>query len=820
MPQESYSILAEVALLSPPFSTLTYGLPAWLPEDAWQEGLRVAVPLGGRGVRAGVVVRLIPVEDEKDQGEKGFTVKPLLWPLERKPILTASYLEMARQLALRHTTGIGEILGNVLPAGLRSVKARIRFLGAGKPKEYRVSELAGKNERELAELGTLWTSGRAAIQSGALNGKSNELCVLAADPPWPVKPAAKQQQGLLEYLFTHGATPRYKVLQNLGKNIAPILSKLVERELVRLLPQDTLEVPVDESELDLDALGDDTESGFFVLSAKEAVLAEKASRLPHVVLTVAQQKVLDELSVKLQAKEAGSELLFGITGSGKTAVYMELARKAMEAGRSVLLLAPEVALAFKLWGDAGRYLPEAERVLSHGYQPAGVREKTFRESAASAGPRLLIGTRSALFLPQENVGLIILDEEHDSSFKQDEGLSYQAKELAWFRARQNGALLLLGSATPDIKTFHAAKEGGVGLHILSERVGGGRLPQIDFIHLPKTGPTEQLLTQESVDALREVVSRGEQAVILLNRRGYAPLLYCLGCGKVAKCPQCDIGLAYHKGRERLLCHFCGWNTHFPCECAECGSLQFLPMGEGTEKLEEFLSTQFPAGTGILRLDRDSTRRPGRMEEILDSFARKEAQVLVGTQMLSKGHHFPDVTLAVVADADLGLNLPDYRAAERTFQLLMQSAGRSGRGEKPGRVLVQTREPSHYCWQYVQKADYAGFYEQELSLRERRKYPPFVRLALIRISFPMDYENGSEELSALARVVKSRGKELGLTVLGPAMAPLPFLKGRKRFHCLVKGREWQEIRTLYNAVLKEKRRGPLRIRLDLDPVNML
>jgi primosomal protein N' (replication factor Y) len=244
------------------------------------------------------------------------------------------------------------------------------------------------------------------------------------------------------------------------------------------------------------------------------------------------------------------------------------------------------------------------------------------------------------------------------------------------------------------------------------------------------------------------------------------------------------------------------------------------MGEGTEKLEESLGAMLPPGTGILRLDRDSTRRPGRTEEILNAFAGKQASVLVGTQMLSKGHHFPDVTLAIVADADLGLNLPDYRAAERTFQLLLQSAGRAGRGEKPGSVIIQTRNPEHYCWEYVRRADYQGFYERELALRERRLYPPFVRLALIRISFDKNDAAGPEQVAALGVFLRQRAKELGITVLGPAPAPLPFLKGRRRWHCLAKAQDWRVLRALYSAALEASGKGSLRVRLDLDPVNML
>jgi primosomal protein N' (replication factor Y) len=431
-----------------------------------------------------------------------------------------------------------------------------------------------------------------------------------------------------------------------------------------------------------------------------------------------------------------------------------------------------------------------------------------------------VGTRSALFLPLDNIGLFILDEEHDASFKQDEGFPYQAKEVAWYRAGQEKALLLLGSATPDIKTFHAAREGKIPVHRLTERAGGAALPAVTFLPMPRDRAGRGLLVPESAEALFQAAQRGDQAVILLNRRGYAPLMYCLSCGSAARCPQCDIALTYHKGRERLLCHYCGFSAPFPSPCSACGGLRFLPMGQGTEKLEEDLAALLPPGAGVLRLDRDSARRPGRMEEILAAFARKEAAVLVGTQMLSKGHHFPDVTLVIVADADLGLNLPDYRAAERTFQLLLQSAGRSGRGERPGAVLIQTRDPSHYCWQFVRSADYEGFFSRELALRERRGYPPFVRLALLRISFPLDRPGEAENIAAMGAALRPQAREMGITLLGPAPAPLSLLKGRRRFHCLLKGQDWNALRALYASALKAARRTRLRLSLDLDPVSML
>ncbi|MDL2280052.1 primosomal protein N' [Desulfovibrio sp. OttesenSCG-928-G11] len=642
--------LVRVAVLSPPYSTLTYSLPEHFPAAAFFIGQRAAAPLG-RGLRLGVITASGKAEDVAE----GFGIKPLLWPLDKNPLISPSYLNLALQLAARHTESPGRVLASLLPASLRSARVRLRFFGDGKARELSLSALAGLEARELAHCAALWQEGLATTVRAGLSPLDAEVCILTADPPWPVRPAAKAQTALLEYLLEHGLVTRRRLNEALGRDAGATLTLLADRGLVRIGPAD-----------------EETEAGELPPPVQSPE-PQSGSGAPGAAfsLSLEQLTALEALDSALSAGQAHSSLLFGITGSGKTAVYLELARKALALGRSVMLLAPEVALAHKLWQDVSAALPGlypsgCRPLLYHGYQAQAQRERIFRElaeegaSAREASPRLVVGTRSALLLPLKNVGLIVLDEEHDSSFKQDEGFIYQAKEVAWYRALQDKALLLLGSATPDIKSFHAASMGLIPMQVLRERVGGGSLPAVELVPLAgraaKAAANEPLAPQ-SLAALNETVARGEQAIIMLNRRGYAPVMYCLACNAVAKCPHCDIALAYHKGRERLLCHYCGFAAPFPSPCAACQGLHFLPMGEGTEKLEESLGPLLPPGTGILRLDRDSARRPGRMEAILAAFARKEAQVLVGTQMLSKGHHFPDVTLAIVADADLGLNLP-------------------------------------------------------------------------------------------------------------------------------------------------------------------
>lgn len=785
-----------VALLSPPYATLTYARPTWWPEALCLPGLRVAVPLGQGALRAAV---LLGSGKEQADLPEGVDARPLAWPLESVPLLSPAYLEMVCQLALRQCRTPGDILGRMLPQGLRSAQARLRHFGDGKPRIYGIKALHTLPEEQRAALAAMLAGtapGRADMLPPKGDAAEGEICVLRADPPWPVRPLATRQIAVLEHLLEHGSRTRRALLTALGSSAAPALDSLLQHGHVLIRPQDEDE--------------DNAETGMELLPPPPLPFA----------LSAPQSAALEAFVLALDSGFAASELLFGVTGSGKTAVYLELAKACLARGRSMLLLAPEVALALKLRRDAQCALPGAPVHLYHGYQSPARRERLFRMLAERREPCLVVGTRSALFLPLFRLGAVVLDEEHDASFKQDESITYQAKEVAWFLVSQNQGLLVLGSATPDMKTFHAAQSGRLPMRRLSQRVGGGALPHIRLVDIGKQGGDDALLAPESEAALRDVLMRGEQAVVLLNRRGYAPLMYCLDCRKTARCPQCEIGLTYHKGRERLVCHYCGHSVPFPAICPHCKGMHYLPMGEGTEKLAEHLTALASPHGKVLRLDRDSTRRPGRMEEILESFARQEAHVLVGTQMLSKGHHFPNVTLALVADGDLGLNLPDYRAAERTFQLLVQSAGRAGRGEKPGEVLIQTRDAGHYCWEFIRRGDFEGFYAEEISRREKRRYPPFVHLALIRISHAVDQAEGAAALSALAAALRGLGREAGLGVLGPAPAPLALLRGRRRFHCLLKGNDWSLLRQVYAQALRRTDARVLRLSLDLDPVNML
>jgi len=779
------------ALLSPPYATLTYLEPQAGFASPPAPGMRYLAPVGN----SWRVVLLLRPQDAPPE-DSGIRLKPLLWPLERQPMLGAEYLQMIEQLANRQMRTPGQILGALLPLPLRSSQVRFIVPRGGSQKTLAPKDLfrlddAGK-QRCLAD----WEEGRMRVREAA--AQAVEVATVTQDPPWPVRPAAVRQLEVLEYLWERGGAPRQTVLADLGQGARAALNTLLERGLVQLAPPQPAVFPEE-----------DQPASFPDTFTEEQLQALDGSQ---------QQDGLDHA---LRSDKGETRLLFGVTGSGKTAVYLELVRRTLEMGRSAFLLAPEIALAQNLRRAVGSVFAGAPVLFYHGSMPPQDRARVFRQAAEARSPVVVVGARSALFLPAPAPGCVILDEEHDSSFKQEERLPYQAKEVGFFMMRQHKGLLLLGSATPDVKTFHAANQGHAPALAMTRRISDCGLPAIDLVDIKNLSPTEHLLAPQTVEALKDTVKSGDQAIIMLNRRGYSPLMYCLDCGRVAQCGNCEIAFTYHKGRERLVCHYCGESKPYPLICGGCGGCNYLPMGEGTQRLEETLESVLPPDAGVLRLDRDSTRRPGRMEEILQAFARKEAKVLVGTQMLSKGHHFPDVTLVVVADGDLGLNLPDYRATERTFQLLVQVAGRAGRGDKPGRVLIQTRDLDNPCWRFVRSCDYHGFFQNELALRQKRRYPPFVKLGMIRINYPLDWEQGSQKLSELARILREAGKAHGAQVLGPAPAPLKLLRGRRRFHCLLKSEDWNAIRQVY-AVVAQAAAGheSLRLSLDLDPVDML
>jgi primosomal protein N' (replication factor Y) (superfamily II helicase) len=762
------------------------------------------VPVG-RFFRMGVIMGRCNADQNR-------TLKPLAWPIDQELLLTQEILELVRHLARRQMVLEGQVLAATLPKALRTRTVRFLLKGCGSSRMMDLEDILRSAETELLELGLAWMEGRMTLVTAEGRDNRDVAYELLQDPPWNLRPGAKRQLAVLDFLHAHGCVTLGQIKKHMvldhrgGGHLQEVLSGLVRKGWVQ-------------------------QSSTAWSSQSWAMTGPEPEQAGECLESLNKQKPTTEQADALQSLEADLDralreaqglvrLVFGITGSGKTLLYLRLAQSALDKGRSVLLLAPEVALSAQLWAEVCKWFPNIPRHWYHGYLAAGAKLAVFRSLRHQSTPQIVVGTRSALFLPFANLGLIILDEEHDSSYKQEEGFCYQAKEVAYFRIRQNSGLLILGSATPDVKSYHAANQGEIAKVSLRNRVRRRPMPEICLVDMRPESRSVPL-SKHCQEELVKTLERGEQSMLLLNRRGFAPLVSCLDCGTSPQCPRCEVGLTYHKGWERLLCHYCGHTQQFPCGCGKCGGTRFLPMGEGTEGLEEYLENLVIPKQSIVRLDKDSTRRKGRLEDILCTFAQGRAQIMVGTQMLSKGHHFPRVTLVVAVDGDIGLNLPDYRAAEKTFQLLVQLAGRAGRGERPGRVLIQTRNPEHPCWEHIRSADYEAFFVQELERRRKFAYPPFVKLGMIRFSYPREWERGADLVAAAGEHLHQEGARMGLRVLGPAPAPLSMLKGRKRFQCLLKARSWQDLRATFSTLHKIlPHNAPLRVSLDLDPVNML
>ncbi len=511
-------------------------------------------------------------------------------------------------------------------------------------------------------------------------------------------------------------------------------------------------------------------------------------------------------------------LLDGITGSGKTEVYLALVERALAAGRQVLILVPEIGLTPQLMQRFQNRLDVPMALLHSGLSDV---ERELAWSAAARGEaRVVIGTRSAVFTPMPRLGLIIVDEEHDLSFKQQEGFRYSARDLALVRARRRECPVVLGSATPSLESLRNAKTGRYIHLMLLERAGSAVPPRLDILDI-RSVHLEAGISPTLFRMIQEEIEAGNQALLFLNRRGYSPLLSCYDCGWIAECRRCDARLTYHMGNDLLWCHHCGSQRRADKVCPECKGEKLKPLGQGTERLEQVLAARFPK-TGVVRIDRDSTRRKGSLQHMLDQIHQGKHQLLLGTQMLAKGHHFPDVTLVGILDVDQGLFGADYRAAERMAQLITQVSGRAGRAEKPGRVVVQTRHPDHPLIHTLVRNGYGSFALEALQEREAALLPPYSYQVLVRAEatvdrMPRSFLDDAVEL----------GKAMGngsVEFWGPVPAPMERRAGSFRAHLLVQSNSRGELHRLLASWLPQMRalKSARRVRwsVDVDPQEML
>jgi primosomal protein N' (replication factor Y) len=539
---------------------------------------------------------------------------------------------------------------------------------------------------------------------------------------------------------------------------------------------------------------------------------------PPVALNAAQQAVLVELKKALHREAFRPFLLHGVTGSGKTEVYLNLIGETLRLGKTALTLVPEIALTPQLAGRFHARFPGRVAVLHSGLTAAERRDSWVAIERGQLD--IVVGARSALFAPLQNLGALIVDEEHDASFKQHEGMRYQARDLALVRAQQADAVVVLGSATPSLESYANTRTGRYGLLELPDRATARPLPVVDVVDLRRYDTVGGALSAPLIDAIATTLEKKQQVICFLNRRGFAPYLICRQCGEAARCPHCSVSLTWHKKQGRAVCHYCGHSIPTPRVCGVCGAPDPFPTGLGTERLAQILTERFPQAR-IARLDRDASHF-GHLNRTLSAVRAGQIDILVGTQMVTKGHDFPNVTLVGVILADHGLNFPDFRSAERTFQLLCQVAGRAGRGGHPGRVIIQTYNPDHHSVVCSQQHDYAGFFETEYALRKRLGYPPAGYLASLRIDGP-ETAHVIQAAQGLAEWCQQNAPADQVAILGPAEAPLARLRGRSRWQVLLKSTGRKPLHTLMTALaaeLEHLRPAGVRIAIDIDPIDMM
>ncbi len=810
---------------------LTYSVPPEL-EGRVEPGQRVLAPLGSRKV-TGVVVEV----GERLAGGDG-PLKAILEAPESRPLFDHAHLRLMEFLADYYLTPLAAVYRSVIPAVARVESRAVYRLGRPADPLRRASCTA-------AEAGILEALARRPMTARQLRRRGDERAVSSAL-------TALGSEGLVEVCdATRG---RHREAVRMVARLAggagpPAVRGKNQRAIVAMLAKaPSAGLALEELRAQLPASG----LALKALERRGILRVEPAAEAPHAAapafagppyeLAPEQRTAISAVAPAITRRGFEAFLLFGVTGSGKTEVYLELAARALEAGRQVIVLVPEIALADELVRSfRTRFGPLVG--VAHSAQSAAERWGSWM-AALAARTRIMIGPRSLIFAPVHDAGLIVVDEEHDCAYKNEEGIRYHARDLAVALGRFARCPVVLGSATPSAESFANTRRGRYRLLKLPRRVNDRPMATVEVVDLragaasgsaTKNAPPDAVpLSQPLIAALAENLARGGQAMVFLNRRGYHNFLQCHVCGNVIACPNCSVSMTFHMRDRSLRCHYCGGRANAPDRCPECGALALAGQGFGTERLQAALAELMPQAR-IERLDSDTGGRGGARAAILAGLRAGEVDILVGTQMITKGFDFPGVTLAAVVAADLALNLPDFRSAERTFQLLTQVAGRAGRGERPGRVIIQTWAPHHYSIRAARDQDYFRFIRRELELRRELSYPPYARLAMVRIE--------GEQAEAVSRLATEVGEALrraadapralappaaapprALCVLGPAPAPIERIKKRFRWQVMVKSQSLAALREalagVQAALAPRATRAGVCLAVDIDPVRML
>lgn len=839
-------IRVEVAVAAPLDQTLTYDLDEELllaatgTEDP--VGLRVMVPLGRRSVTGYVLTVCEPAD-------LAYTVRRVGRILDRLPLFPANMLPFFRWAAAYYHYPLGLVIKAALPAGLAPKSVREIVLVAGKeqllhdyfapapsPPRWAVTLLDGghlppaeskailarKSARQnldmLIDQGVLEL--RETILRDAVREKretcfelSPELCdrfgFNDSEGKYPLPDPDRLPAGLKR-------SERRTLAEMFSLMAADGIREVPARELFKRHTGARKAV----GSLIAQGLIGQREYRIFRSPFGEPLPVQARPAL----LTPGQREVLAEIEPALAAGAYRTFLLHGVTGCGKTEVYLRAAEKTLALGRDVLVLVPEIALATQLEAQFLSRFGDAVVLLHSGL--SGAERFDQWHLALSGRAKVVIGARSALFAPLRDPGLIVVDEEHDSGFKQDDSFRYHGRDLAVLRGRFHDAVVLLGSATPSVTSYHHAATGKYTLLKMAERVGERPLPSVTIVDLSRKrqGGEKGLFRRELRQALVDNLENGQQSLLLLNRRGYSPVMLCQDCGSPVECLHCRVSLTLHKAKGCLVCHYCGYTVDHRVVCSRCHSTgSMVPVGFGTERVEDEVRLLLP-GARIARLDSDSAADRKVFLKILRAMHEREIDILVGTQMIAKGHHFPHVTLVGVVWADGGLNMPDFRAAEKTFQLITQVTGRAGRGDEPGRVIIQTMRPDHYSIRLARQHQYEELYRHELQLRRDPVFPPFVRLAALHIQGENegDVRQSAQRLAGCCREEKKiRG--LGVEILGPAPSPIERLNRNYRWQILLKAADLEELHLLCRQVQETRAElvsSGCRVSIDVDPENMM
>ncbi|HKR26668.1 MAG TPA: primosomal protein N' [Acidobacteriaceae bacterium] len=820
----------DVAVPIPLDRVFTYAVSDGIPVV----GGRVLVPFRNEKL-AGIVLKL---HDEPPSVE----TKPLLSVLDTEPALSPQLLELGRWIAQYYLAPVGEVLRSMLPL-TSEVRRKVLFriadagrqaLAAGAEQgASRRSRLSAKEQDlEYAVLNAL-ESGEAlslAKLRSAVGGTGEPMALRRLlhgllRKKWIVRETAAEARDAKR-------TVRYAVLvegtrlPKLNENQQAILAELAGAEgqlpvaeLRRLeVPASTLATLVKRELVRIEERPAD-----FHLTSLHAL-----SRAEH-ELNAVQCAALERMSEAVAAGEFRPLLLYGITGSGKTAVYLAAMRRTLDAGKAAILLVPEIGLTPAMAAQLHHAFGSEVALLHSALTPEERGEQWHRIRRGEA--RVVVGTRSAIFAPLESVGLIVVDEEHDGSYKQESMPRYHARDVAVMRAKLAGATVVLGSATPSLETWHNAEQGKYGRIEMLERVQERPLPEVQLIDMRREFEetnAEELFARALIEQTKETLERGEQAIILLNRRGYSYVVICRACGEKLECENCSIALTYHKpvnsdehaAGHRLECHYCGYKRTVPKHCPKCESEYLYFLGAGSQQGEERLQEIFP-GARIGRMDRDTVRGRTDMERLLLRLHSGEINLLVGTQMIAKGHDIHGVTLVGVVGCDHALGLPDFRAAERVFQLLTQVSGRAGRGDRPGQVIVQTYHPEHYAVQLAAKHDFEAFAEREMRFRRAMHYPPYAALANVLLHSPR-LEEAAGWAATLGRWCQNTMLR-GVRVLGPASAPIAKIKRTYRFHLVMKAESRKALQQALRAMLAHAEEAGIpraNLVVDVDAVNLM